>query len=690
MLTAAWSLAFLIGTAVSQREQFPKPEPREVLALTSAHDDDRERQHDSIVHMLLQMPLNHLGMTVRIHALKNGEPPPVDASRTRAVLLHLADWGDVLPGWLWPWLERQQKIKGLRFVHMGSLELLRTKDAQRLQKWLDGFGLSLPANAVDNPLRICWQDESGGHYPFEAPPWSRIHNGVSIPQRHAARGHRVWLSTHDRREPSKPRYPIVTGDFGGIALDPWVFTSGSGTGDRRWHVDPFAFFAAALGCEHLPAPDPSVSHGRRKFLLHVDGDGFESVSTVEKGVIAAEVFADRVVDRFRIPMTVSIIVRSVTDDIANPSENDAMKLTRRMFAVPWVEPASHAVLHPLDWRRTKHPRSLPRTVTWYEDLANYKHTMRREVTDSVRFINKWLCASDKPCRVMLWTGAANPSADVVAACREVGCVNLNGGVYRFDDSSPSLGYVVPWGLSLGGEFQVFCGAANENVFDGFYSDLPSAFGHIDTTLERTGSPRILKPANLYVHFYSVEALPRLETLLALIVKWAEARATIPVYASHYAMSVDDAQNRVRIARTERGFRFEDIGHCTTMRVDQPPGAIDWRHSPGLLGANTIQGSLYLHISRNGGEVAFSEGCLPQPHLVESDHLLRELRRDARSVAFVSQAFRDRVVVLGGFPSNAVVDCLVDAEARVLRCDAAGQVKLTLTGEAPQAIKVSSR
>ena len=35
-------------------------------------------------------------------------------------------------------------------------------------------------------------------------------------------------------------------------------------------------------------------------------------------------------------------------------------------------------------------------------------------------------------------------------------------------------------------YQVYAGAANENVFDGFYDTMPGAFRHIDTTIERTG------------------------------------------------------------------------------------------------------------------------------------------------------------------------------------------------------------
>ena len=50
--------------------------------------------------------------------------------------------------------------------------------------------------------------------------------------------------------------------------------------------------------------------------------------------------------------------------------------------------------------------------------------------------------------------------------------------------------------------------------------MPSAFGHIRETIRRTGSPRILKPANVYCHLYSAEHPVRLRTLQKLIEAYA--------------------------------------------------------------------------------------------------------------------------------------------------------------------------
>ena len=99
----------------------------------------------------------------------------------------------------------------------------------------------------------------------------------------------------------RSRTPVVVGAFGGLALRPWTVREGTKAEDRRWHLDPFTFFAQALGTRDLPAPDPTVHFGRRAFLLHVDGDGFESTSTVREGVLSARVFTDEIIMIGEIP-----------------------------------------------------------------------------------------------------------------------------------------------------------------------------------------------------------------------------------------------------------------------------------------------------------------------------------------------------------------------------------------------------
>ena len=183
-------------------------------------------------------------------------------------------------------------------------------------------------------------------------------------------------------DPDDVRTPVVTGPWGGIALEPWTIRMGGGDQGRRWYLDPFAFFREALGLEGVPAPDPSLLNGRRMFLFHVDGDGFESLSTVQPGEFCAKVMLEEVFARYDLPFTVSIVVAGLTPDLEIEEPTPEMLLARRILNRANIEPATHCVLHPLRWDELPGPDAPEQEYTWYRGLKNYEYTFVNEVTES--------------------------------------------------------------------------------------------------------------------------------------------------------------------------------------------------------------------------------------------------------------------------------------------------------------------
>ncbi|MEZ5963025.1 MAG: hypothetical protein R3F56_04175 [Planctomycetota bacterium] len=630
--------------------------PREVLALSARVHDDIARVDVDPIHQMLELPLQYLGLVVRRHNVQDGEPPDLDGDVTRAVLTWF-DGNDAEIPWLLPWLQRQRsRCPSLRIVHFGDLGPLEA-DPDAFAAWMAGLGFAYEPGFTDDPLRIdvTFHNRPGTH--FESPPdRRRVHYGP----RSADRNHQVWVTTHDRVRPGDDRTPVVVGTFGGLALSPWTLREGTKAEDRRWHLDPFAFFRAALATDELPAPDPTVAFGRRLFLLHVDGDGFESTSTTRAGELSARVFLDEVIDRWKIPMTVSVIVAGLTDDLNIATPNERMLLAREILARPWVEPASHSVLHPLNWRRRLTKSTPPRVVTWYAPIAHYEHDMTAEVTRSIEFVDRWLLQGGRRCSVMLWSGMANPTDEALEAAGRLGCTNLNGGVCRFDASSDSVGYVSPWGRRTAHDVQVYCGAANENVFDGFFTTLPSVFRHVDTTIDRTGTPRILKPANVYVHFYSAERPARLQALQGLLARWVDREPTLPVHASTYARAVQSVLSaRLRIARTAQGYVLEGLGDCRCVRLADPRRRLDWARCQGVVGCRVLQDALYVQVGAERAVIALADDDVtPRPHVEESDHRLDDVELTAHGVRLHTQSFRPRRVVLAGFTPGAALTARV--------------------------------
>ncbi|MFK7739480.1 MAG: hypothetical protein AB8H80_04085 [Planctomycetota bacterium] len=651
---------------------------RDVLLVVPQVTADLELAHADLAFTFLQMPLNHLGMRLVEHPFDAGRPENVDATRVRAIGTWLQP-NDELPAWFWPWLEAQDP--NLKMVHFGSLLPLANGDrGARLRRHLNRFGLDHDLLAVADPSVIDVRMPRPHVYPFESQPvYERIHFGPWIVDGDS----RAWIETVDKRTPKRVRTPVVTGSWGGIGLQPWFLRPGGVALDRRWYADPFAFLAEALGVQHLPAPDPCVKHGRRMFLLHVDGDGFESQSTVVRGQNCGEVFRDRVVDAWPMPMSISYVVASLTDHLQPAEPNERMKVAREIVERPWVELASHSVLHPLNWRRRLNPRSLPRTVVWYRDLPGFRHDMAQEVRASIAFLDRWIAPTGKRCRVMFWSGAANPKVEALRAAREAGCYNLNGGLFRVDALYDSVGFVSPWGRSLDGEWQVFAGAANENEFDGFFTSMPGAFAHVSTTLERTGGARILKPANVYCHFYSVEHPARAAAFDGLLRRWVREENTIPVYASTYAASVLDAQSSCRMARTATGYAFAGFETCRTVRFDIDPGAIDWAKSKGLLGARRLGQRLFLDLAAASAEVSFVDGgkrsqaVKPWLFVEQASCGVASRAMDGRSIQLSVGGFGSRTIVLAGAPPSAELQVALDGAVRSIACDSQGRCEIAL-------------
>ncbi|MHC4134828.1 MAG: polysaccharide deacetylase family protein [Planctomycetota bacterium] len=647
------------------------PVRRHVIVLVGSPHPDGETE--DVAHQLLELPLNHCGMVVRRHSIDDGPPPAAWLEDARAVITHF-DPAAKANDWLWPWLEKAVARHRLRVIHFGELTPLEQRGDKRLRRWLARRGLAYDRVFLRDAVRIRVRYRAKETCAFEADP--RIRTTHRGPKNISPRN-RVWVETRDRFRPDDARAPVVTGPWGGLALDPWAVTNGGTNQERRWHIDPFLFFREALGVDGVPAPHPSVLNGRRMWFLHIDGDGFESLSTVRPNTYAARIMLDDVLLRYRLPFTVSIIVRSLTPDYAIEKPTRAMELARRILNLPHVEPASHGVLHTLRWKRDLKPTDPPRTIMWYGKLENYEYSQLNEVRESVRFVNERLMEGGRRCALMLWTGDTIPGEDVIAAAGEAACLNLNGGDFRWDRWYDSVGFVSPWSRRVGDALQVYAGATNENMFDGFFTTMPGAFAQIDETIERTGSPRILKPANIYVHFYSAERPPRLRALHDLIQRWGLKEPTAPVFASAYCRAVISAVETARARKIRDGWLLRDFGDCRTARIDEDPRDVDFARSRGLLGARRIRDSLYLHLAAPDAKVVLAADPAPAPHVEEANCFLETGRLTPDGVTVTATAHNPRLVVFAGFPAHAPLQVLLDGEEQERSADGRGRLRIAL-------------
>ncbi|MCZ6572032.1 MAG: hypothetical protein ACE10D_01445 [Planctomycetota bacterium] len=663
---------------------------RGVLALYDSAGTSWRLDSENPIRQVLEMPLNHLGMVVRRYDIRHGPPPPESLEGARAIVTYFVENQAPCPDWLWPWMETAIRKRGLRVVHFGGFGPLGlTKPGERperLIRWLRGFGLDYDHGYAAGTFEVSVSFPDLAACSFEASPQSlRVHRGP----RNLVSQNRPWVVTRSRRE-NEPRSPVITGPWGALALAPYWIHPGDIPAGRRWTLDLFRFLREALGLDGVPAPHPAVLNGRRMFMLHVDGDGFESLSTVQPGELCGKVFLDEIIERYELPLTVSVIVGSLTDDLEVAEPTAAMRMARRVLSHERVEPASHSVLHPLDWSKPLTARSPPRTVTSYPGLQNYEYDQAAEVRESIRFINERLLKPGKRCRLMLWSGEANPSRRVLDECERLGILNLNAGVFRWDEAHDSISFVSPWARLLGNRIQVHAGAANENDFKGFFTTMPGAFAHIDTTLQRTKRHGILKPANLYIHFYSVERPGRLAALHRLIRRWAIEEPTAPVFASTYIEAVRSAIQGARILRRPHGWAFRDFGACRSVRIDGEKRHVDWVRSSGLLGARRMNGTLYLHLAAPDAELVFAQEPQPGPHVEQANHLLTDAALGETGVAVTSESLAHRVLVFAGFRAGSGVLVRIDGAEEARTADERGRVSMALKPGGPTRIEAVTR
>ena len=677
------------STGPSTTAPDPEPESRFVVALTNEVLVGTGSDGKDIVHDSLETPLNYLGLVVRRHHIDDGPPPAGWLEDARAIVTYFT-WKDAGPEWLMPWLEGAKASHDLKIVHVGSLQPMFASsraEPERVRRWLTQFGLLWDDCTVNDALRANVQHVDNNLTAWEAEAWRDV--GLRGPH-NTSPDNTPWLKVADRLFPDDVRSPVVTGPWGGLALDPWVLSMGSYDNERRWHVDPYRFLRKALDVGGIPAPHPAMAFGRRMFVFHVDGDGFESLSSIRRGAYAADVFYEEILSAYDLPFTVSIVVASLTDSIAPEEPTERMRLASRMFELENVEAASHAVLHPLRWDLPLLPSSPPRTVAWYDGLEGYTYDTVAEVAESIRFINDYLTPPGKVCEVMLWSGYANPSEEAIAEAARQGCWNLNGGVYRNDAMSDSLAFVSPLGRNVGDVWQIYAGAANENDFEGFFTTMPGAFGHIDTTIQRSGEPYVLKPANIYVHFYSAENRSRLDSLHRLIRRWAMEEPTVPVFASTYAHAAHSALTEARVLRTANGWSLRDFGGCMTARLDGEERHIDWNQSSGLAGAVQRDDALFVHLAEPDAELVFSPTPVLVPHVREANHLVEDVRLSPEVLSLRSSALHARELLLAGFTPNTAVDVAIDGTATEHTTDGAGHLALSIDGPGDTLVEVRTR
>jgi hypothetical protein len=567
--------------------------PRKVLLLY----DSREAPaiNYSNAHRYLAMPLNYLGYTARYVDINGPLPDDILPGRYAGIVAWFS--GYVAPsGRLLAWLRRQID-GGMRVAVLGSFGMgLAEADARAL-------GLKSVAAPAPGPLKVTHRDRM---LAFETEP--RPSRQELEPLRLAAPAARSLLHLEDTKGAGFDAAALTA--WGGYVLNPFAVLEIPGTDQLRWVLDPFAFLKSALALPDMPVPDVTTENGRRLMFAHIDGDGFPSHAELPGSPFAGEVLLERVLDKYRIPTTMSVIEAEVAADGLHPADSPRLEeIARRIFRLPHVEIASHSFSHPFIWDTSvRHGqfenRRLGEEYYHLEVPGYHRVDLRREIAGSIDYIQSRLAPAGKTVRLFQWSGDAAPGADALAMTAQAGVLNLNGGDTLISRANPTLTSVAGLGIEKGGVLQVYAPIANENRYTNLWHGPFYGYRSVIDTLRMTDAPRRLKPIDLYFHVYSATKQASLAALDD-VYRWALAQPSMPIFASEYALKVQDYYHLV-IARRGDGWLIRGHGDLRTLRAPSALGLPDLSRSPGVAGyAGGVDGN-YIHLGSGEAQLTFGE------------------------------------------------------------------------------------
>jgi len=593
--------------------------PRKILGF---YNGKEAKDHYYVkMNRMAVMPLNYLGYTVHLLDMNGPLPEGVFAGRYAGIVF----WSDRSAGQgrLKSWvLARIDEGVPVVFLERFIMDYDR---AFLLALGLEESSSVRPAP----PVRITSQDTRIG---FEQRPLPqieffrplRLKSGESLLRLASANG--------------------ITGDavaitpWGGYAINPFVVDGRFNEGGL-WVADPFRFFTDSLRLPEMPVPDTTTENGARLLMSHVDGDGFESMSEWHGGGLAADELRVNILERYRIPTTVSVITGVTAPDGLYPDRSPRLeRAAREIFAIPWGDAASHTFSHPFRWQTLSEGRGSELEELHNLYIPGYTFDMDSEISGSLTYINERLMPRGKKSELILWTGDCLPGADALRLTYRDGAhFAINGGDTAISESNRSLTQVAPLGLWRGGLFQVFAPNQNENVYTNLWTGNYYGYRRVLETFRLTDLPRRLKPVDIYYHFYSATKKASLNALRE-VHEWAVSQKMMAVRIAEYIGKVLDF-NRTVIARKGDDWLVRNNGLLKEFRVPVDSGFPDITPEGRVAGYSEHGDSRFIHLAP-GGEalIRLRPRSFAGAYLAGANAALESIYRDDSGIRMVLNGY----------------------------------------------------
>lgn len=671
-----------------------RPVPRRICAfygnLSQVQEDQVRWPAESFVGQKLALPLEWLGFEVDyFHVAQASDLPRLTDDYRAIVLPRFWQIPSAVEAAAVDWLIAARN-QGKKVLIFGGLPF---RDPEQRKRFVAAFGMHGTGAVVAPPLVVETVVQQSELLGFEASVPALPTNHLDL--RAPADARRILSVKGQPEEGVAVRFdPVFVCSWGGVALEPYLLFRRPDFRDF-WLVDPFAFLRLALGEIGAPVPDTTTRDGLRLFMSHIDGDGFANMSRVEPGRRSAEIIRDRILRKYPLPVTVSVIEAELRGLVRAQRAEDSPALeaiARDIFALPQIEAASHTFSHPFFWIEGD------RTESFYDEqrldlkVPYPQIDLAREIEGSVRYINERLVPPQRPVRVFLWSGNCRPPPDAIARVRELGLENVNGGDTLISPRDPTITAVAPRTMRWGNEVQVYAPNQNENVYtNNWRGPLFGTFIHVLDTFRLTESPRRLKPVNVYYHFYSGDhpaSLHALETVLDSVA--AQPLHAIPL--SQYARIARDARDVAIYGDAQDRWTIVTRGDLRTFRLPaEVARRLDLTRSAGVTGWRIERDQAYVHTDgRRVVTVAVGPAPVPFPRLESSSGEIVFQERSVRLLRCTVSDLRPVQLVFAGFSPRAPITATINGVGQPVEATAEGAVSLTVPSHSELSLEVASR
>lgn len=675
-----WSLQ--AGTLVS----------RDILVLTFT---DLHHLEKDLAHRLMEMPLNHLGLNVRYHSMKEPLPELTENDGIRGILTFFplgtrVENPELYLHWLHSALDSNKKV-----VLLGETGFIEDQVPNHLiNRLLRRLGIEFQGHweSLTYDAKVQFLDEQFLNFERSVGEVIPPYLNMKVVNRKA----KSLLRIHRPNSPDKASDLVVLSSQGAYAAEGFILHHdwrGEAEQEiRQWYLNPFEFFRHAFQTDDFPKPDTTTLVGRRIYYSHIDGDGWNNPTLIEmykeKQTLSSEVILREAILPFSdLPVTLAPIAAEL--DLKWTGTEKGQEIAREFFALPQVEAGTHTYSHPFYWDffEDEHPEkerfflsrypfgrwdqqekagwkhvfnwdssaslpssapSLPDTYEVPRAYANELFDINQEIHGSAELIRSFL-PEGKDLSCIMWSGDTLPFEKAIAKSREEGLLNINGGDSRLDNEYPSYAWVPPLGRRVGKERVIYASNSNENTYTNLWTSRFYGFRHAVTTFERTDFPLRIKPCNVYYHLYSGERPSSLSALIHNLF-YARSQELCPIQTSAFIKAAQGFYSSQLHQEDAQVWSLENRQGLHTLRFDHASTlCIDWERSKGLIGQRYCGGNLYVALDPQVSHptIAVKENSepwtyplAPQPYLISSRWPIESLESSPGECHFFCQGFGD--------------------------------------------------